>query len=165
MSDYRRAWIPGGCFFFTVVTRNREPWLAGVDAMDRLRRAFREIMRERPFAIDAIVILPDHLHAIWRLPQGDADFSTRWRLIKHSVSVAPHRKWHWQPRFWEHVVREEDDWRRHVEYIHYNPVKHGYAPDAMGMAAQQLSPRHEARMAFQRLGATEPSDLPAETGE
>lgn len=122
MSVYRRAHIPGGCFFFTVVTRKREPWPADADAdaMQRLRQAFRETMRKRPFSIDAIVVLPEHLHAIWRLPPGDADFSTRWRLIKHSVSVTPPRQWHWQPRLREHILRDENDWRRHVEYIHYN---------------------------------------------
>jgi putative transposase len=83
-------------------------------------------MDKHPFAIDAIVVLPDHLHAIWRLPDGDADFSTRWRLIKHFVS----RGWHgdspfWQPRFWEHLIRDKTDWQRHLDYIHYNPVKHG----------------------------------------
>jgi putative transposase len=165
MSDYRRAQTPGGCFFFTVVTRNREPWLSDSDAMDRLRWAFRETMRKRPFAIDAIVILPDHLHAIWRLPPGDADFSTRWRLIKHSVSVTPHRQWRWQPRFWEHILRDENDWRRHVEYIHYNPVKHGYA------RAPWDWPHSSFRRAVGRgwhskdWDATEPSGLPAKTGE
>jgi putative transposase len=165
MSNYRRAQIPGGCFFFTVVTGSREPWLARADAGVRLRRAFRETMRGRPFAIDAIAVLPDHLHAIWRLPPGDSDFSTRWRLIKHHVSTAPGQDWHWQPRSWEHLLRNDEDWRRHVEYIHYNPVKHGYA------ATPWEWPHSSFRRAVERgwhsrdWGATEPSDPPAETGE
>ncbi len=91
-------------------------------------------MAERPFHIDAIVVLPDHLHCIWRLPSGDADFSGRWREIKKAVSREVERRTNhhngrpvWQRRFWEHLIRDEEDWRRHVEYIHYNPVKHGLA--------------------------------------
>ncbi|GAB4346328.1 MAG: hypothetical protein Kow006_04640 [Gammaproteobacteria bacterium] len=83
---YRRAWTPGGCFFFTLVTHQRLPILASTSRIERLREAFARVRRSRPFAIDAIVILPDHLHCIWRLPVGDADFAVRWRLIKHHFS-------------------------------------------------------------------------------
>jgi putative transposase len=86
----------------------------------------------KPFEIDAIVVLPDHLHCIWRLPDGDADFSGRWREIKKYVAKRiggigkrPGERDVWQRRFWEHAIRDEDDWRRHMDYICYNPVKHG----------------------------------------
>ena len=128
MRTYIRAYQPGGCYFFTVVTDARKHLFSDVSNIERLRRAFEHVMIKRPFTIDAIVIMPDHIHAVWNLPEHDADFSTRWRLIKHFVS----RGWQgtgsfWQPRFWEHLIRNEDDWRRHIDYIHYNPVKHGIA--------------------------------------
>jgi len=134
MSDYRRAYIPGGCFFFTVVTHHRQPLFAEGRNIDRLRDGFRRAMAKHPFRIDAIVILPDHLHSVWRLPEGDADFSLRWRLVKHylaaGVPAATNRRGEklvWQRRFWEHAIRDEEDWRNHIDYIHYNPVKHGHA--------------------------------------
>ena len=129
MKTYRRAYQPGGHYFFTLVTHRRTPWLTSDNARVRLRAAFLKVARQRPFAIDAFVLLPDHLHAIWSLPRGDCDFSTRWRLIKHHVSTGM-SECRWQPRFWEHLLRDENDWRRHVDYIHYNPVKHGHAARA-----------------------------------
>lgn len=112
-----------------------------VKNIELLREAFREVRTTRPFAMDAVVILPDHLHCIWTLPQGDADFSTRWRRIKGIFSrgiefgerLTPRRQIKrergvWQRRFWEHVIRDEPDLAAHLDYIHYNPVKHGYVP-------------------------------------
>jgi len=165
MSCYCRARKPGGWFFFTVVTHQRQPWLADPAAIHRLGLAFRDVMRKRPFVMDAVVLLPDHLHAIWRLPPDDNEFSTRWRLIKHFVSTAPGQTWRWQPRFWEHTLRDDEDWRRHVEYIHYNPVKHGY------VTAPADWPFSSFRRAVARgwhqadWGAAAPHDLPALTGE
>ncbi len=107
-----------------------------VQHVDALRAAFRIARRERPFAIEAIVILPDHLHAIWTLPSGDSDFSGRWkrikahfthRLVAAGVPVERHRSGEyalWQRRFWEHTIRNEADYERHVDYVHFNPVKH-----------------------------------------
>ncbi len=86
MKMYRRVRQPGGAYFFTLVTRHREPWLVDDGVSARLREGFRRTMTSRPFVMDAVVVLPDHLHAVWTLPEGDADFSTRWRLIKHFVS-------------------------------------------------------------------------------
>lgn len=133
MSDYRRAFQSGGCYFFTVVTYQRRPWLTEEPSIERLRKAFRHVMESRPFSIDAIVILPDHLHCIWQLPEGDDDFSERWRQIKRFVSIglksqlnARNEKALWQRRYWEHLIRDEEDWHRHMDYIHYNPVKHGF---------------------------------------
>ena len=133
MSKYRRAFQPGGCYFFTVVTYNRHPWLIEEASITRLRLAFRNEMKARPFDMDAIVVLPDHLHCIWRLPQEDHDFSERWRQIKRFVSIglnstvnARGEKALWQRRYWEHLLQDEQDWRNHMDYIHYNPVKHGH---------------------------------------
>jgi putative transposase len=134
MSNYRRAYLPGGTYFFTVVTLDRTPIFTDENRIAILRQAFRKVMASQPFEIDAIVVLPEHLHCIWRLPQGDSDFSSRWREIqkatsRHIDTATNHRneRMVWQRRFWEHVVRDEADWRNHVDYIHYNPVKHGLA--------------------------------------
>ena len=134
---YRRMLVPGGSYFFTLTLRNRRlTWLTS--HVDLLRASFREVRAARPFQIDAIVVLPDHLHAVWTLPDGDADYANRWRLIKGGFTQrlkargitleADHRGEHgvWGRRFWEHWIRDERDRRQHVDYIHYNPVKHGY---------------------------------------
>ena len=131
MKRYKRYYKHGGAYFFTVVTYHRKTIL--IDHIDRLRDAFRIVMAKMPFKIDAIVVLPDHLHCIWHLPPGDSDFSSRWMIIKRYFSAgipAPvtkrREKRIWQPRFWEHWIRDAEDWGMHMNYIHYNPVKHGY---------------------------------------
>jgi len=138
--QYRRARIRGGTYFFTVVTYKRKNILAQIENITLLREAFRHVMEKHPFKIDAIVLLPDHLHCVWTLPTGDHDFPKRWRLVKSYFSrksddrnnnkpSASRRKKKeqaiWQRRFWEHLIRDENDFAGHVEYIHYNPVKHG----------------------------------------
>lgn len=136
MVRYRRNFVPGGTYFFTVTLADRTS-SALVHHIDVLRMAFRVVRQERPFKIDAIVILPEHLHAIWTLPSDDSDFSDRWKRIKgyftHQLvaSGAPvkrHRNGEyalWQRRFWEHTIRNDADFERHVDYVHLNPVKHG----------------------------------------
>ena len=135
MVRYRRNFVPGGTYFFTVTLADRRS-SALVDHIGLLRTAFRVSRQERPFEIDAIVILPDHLHAIWTLPPGDADFSGRWRRIKahftrqvvaKDTTVKRHANGEyalWQRRFWEHTIRNDADFERHVDYVHFNPVKH-----------------------------------------
>jgi putative transposase len=132
MSTYRRLFVPGGTYFFTVVTWRRRPLLAGEEPVKILREAFSRVKAERPFTIDAAVILPEHLHCILRLPPGDADFPGRWREIKKRFSArvdartnARGERCVWQRRYYEHLLRDEKDWRRHMDYVHYNPVKHG----------------------------------------
>jgi putative transposase len=127
MTGYRRNFIAGGSFFFTVNLADRRLHLL-TENIDSLRTAFRETQRRHPFAIDAIVVLPDHLHTVWTLPEGDADFSTRWRLIKTSFS----RKLAFGEPIsssrigkGEHTIRDEIDFSRHIDYVHINPVKHG----------------------------------------
>ena len=139
MRTYKRIKINGGCYFFTVVLAQRHKNNLLIQYVDNLREVFKHIQQNHPFVMDAVVILPDHLHCIWQLPEGDADFSTRWRLIKsyfsRSIKTGEHisdsrqrknERGIWQRRFWEHVIRDDNDYARHVEYIHYNPVKHGY---------------------------------------
>jgi len=134
---YRRVKIGGGTYFFTVNLAERKRSLL-VDHIGHLRNIFRLVKSRHPFAIEAIVILPDHLHAIWTLPEGDADYSTRWALIKAGFSRGLERgerirqsrqskgeRGIWQRRFWEHTLRDDLDFGQHVDYIHYNPVKHG----------------------------------------
>ncbi|MGM0616263.1 MAG: REP-associated tyrosine transposase [Pseudomonadota bacterium] len=136
MSNYRRHYIAGGSYFFTVNLYNRKQTLL-TDHIDLLRDSVRKVKKKYPFEIVAWVVLPDHMHCIWTLPQGCSDFSIRWRLIKlqfskgvamsASSTVNHRRERHiWQRRFWEHTLRDADDIQKHVEYIHYNPVKHGY---------------------------------------
>ena len=136
--EYRRNYQPGGWYFFTVVTYQRQPILTQPENITRLRLVFKRVQRKRPFSIVAITILPDHLHTIWKLPDSDSDFSTRWSMIKHDFSAALRNKTNarplsskrergiWQRRFWEHTLRNEYDLQMHVDYIHYNAVKHGY---------------------------------------
>lgn len=129
--DYRRVWQLGGSYFFTVVTYQRQPLFTQEEYIQYLREAFHHVRKNHPFIIDAVVILPDHLHCIWNLPSDDADYATRWRLIKHFVTCKINKKHGkkinvWQKRYWEHCLRSENDWKNHMDYIHYNPVKHGY---------------------------------------
>jgi putative transposase len=139
MTSYRRNFVAGGSYFFTVNLADRHLQLL-TDHIDLLRAAFRNIRRAHPFTIDAIVVLPDHLHAVWTLPEGDDDFAMRWRLIKAAVSrglvggesisasrLKKRERGIWQRRYWEHTLRNEDDFARHVDYIHFNPVRHGHA--------------------------------------
>lgn len=136
--QYRRATIAGGTYFFTVNLAERSQRLL-TDHVDVLRSVVAEVKNRHPFVIDAFVVLPDHVHAIWTLPPGDADFAVRWMLIKTGFSrriipgerrsssrIKKCERGIWQRRYWEHLIRDEQDYQHHVEYIHYNPVKHGY---------------------------------------
>ncbi len=136
MVRYRRNYVPGGTWFFTVTLADRGADLL-VRHIDLLRDAFREQKRTRPFLVVAIVVLPEHLHAVLTLPAGDADYPARWRGIKtrFTRSLAGNRLplertdqgeyGLWQRRYWEHTIRNRADLRRHIDYIHFNPVKHG----------------------------------------
>ena len=139
MSTYRRARVAGGSYFFTVTLEDRSSSLL-VDRIDALRQAFASTRVELPFRIDAVAVLPDHLHCIWTLPDGDSDYSSRWQRIKgrfsracpagEAISASRGRKRErgiWHRRYWEHTLRDGGDYASHVDYIHYNPVKHGHA--------------------------------------
>ncbi|MDZ7827913.1 MAG: transposase [Halofilum sp. (in: g-proteobacteria)] len=130
MAGYRRARVPGGTWFFTLVTADRHPWLGDPHARSILADAMRAVRQQRPFLVDGIVVLPDHLHCIWTLPDGDSDFPGRWKSIKHRCTLRLRRQGiltgaAWQKHYWEHLVRDDADLHRHLDYIHYNPVKHG----------------------------------------
>ncbi|MBE0494168.1 MAG: transposase, partial [Thiomicrospira sp.] len=124
--QYRRVKHLGGTFFFTLVTAQRRSVFNNPISINLLRQAIRQVKSKHPFQIDAFVLLPDHLHAIWTLPENDTDYSMRWRLIKTWYVKNGIEKNVWQPRFWEHTIRDEQDFNRHLDYIHYNPLKHGY---------------------------------------
>jgi putative transposase len=137
MPNYHRAFIPGASWFFTVNLLDRRRRLL-VEHIGALRAAVRETRRRFPFHIDAMVVLPDHLHTVWTLPEGDCDFPVRWRLIKIGFSksipdgecVGASRRVRgergiWQRRYWEHMIRDERDYARHIDYCWFNPVKHG----------------------------------------
>src|SRR4030067_985184 len=148
MSRYRRASAAGASYFFTVVPYRRQPILCNETVRNALRSAIETVRASRPFVIDAWVLLPDHLHCVGTRPADDADFSTRWMMIKRAVSLACREDYRraclmtasklkhrestiWQRRFWEHQIRNEDDLARHVDYIHFNPVKHGHVQHAI----------------------------------
>jgi len=139
---YRRVVVAGGTYFFTVNIDDRKGTLL-VDHVDILRDVVKRVKLRHSFEIDAMVVLPDHLHAIWTLPEGDINYAKRWGLIKAGFSRRLNFNEHrslsrrkkgergiWQRRFWEHLIRDERDFNRHVEYIHNNPVKHGYIDNA-----------------------------------
>jgi putative transposase len=143
MADYRRNRVEGGTYFFTLVTYDRKPIFSAQTARDILHEAWRFVCCKRPFKTDAICLLPDHIHCIWTLPDGDTDYSTRWKEIKrrfshHYKDMLPElsvsresmlKKLElpiWQRRFWEYTIRDETDLENHINYIHFNPAKHGY---------------------------------------
>jgi putative transposase len=142
MPEYRRPFAPGGTFFFTGVTQDRQPILCSVVARTLLRSAIETTRTERPFELLAFVLFDEHLHSIWELPPGDSDFSTRWGAIKgrftrafllqggRESAVSTDRARHggrgiWQARFYDHLIRDEQDFSNHLDYVHFNPVKHG----------------------------------------
>ena len=135
MVGYRRNFVTGGTFFFTLTLEDRTSRTL-IEHTAILRAAMQEVRRSRPFAIEAVVVLPDHLHMIMSLPEGDADYPNRWSLIKRrftegiiecGIAVARHRNGElalWQRRYWEHTIRDDADFTRHIDYVHYNPVRH-----------------------------------------
>jgi putative transposase len=161
MPNYRRFWVPGGTWFFTVnLLKRRENDLL-VREIGLLRECVARERSRRPFSIVAWVALPDHMHWIWRLPDGDADFATRWRRIKTDFSLGLANTEHrcearrkrgergiWQRRYWEHAICDQTDLQRHVDYVHYNPVKHGLVDEAADWPHSSLHrhiERHEKR--------------------
>ncbi len=143
MPNYRRAFVPGGMYFFTLKTERNAPVFSEISSVRLLGDIFREAIVKWQFTIEAVVLLPDHLHAIWSLPTGDASYSHRLAWIKKEFTkrylagggteqwVSSSRKQHrrrgvWQRKFWEHSLRDEVDFQKHFDYIHWNPVKHGY---------------------------------------
>jgi REP-associated tyrosine transposase len=176
VTSYRRSAVPGGSFFFTVNLDDRRTGLL-TEHIDLLRAAFRSVRVQHPFTVKAAVILPDHLHTIWTLPKGDADFALRWRLIKSVFSHAlPRReaisdsrsskgeRGIWQRRYWEHTIRDQQDFNRHLDYIHFNPVKHGHVARPQDWPYSSL--RRWIRVgAYPEAWAEEPADDDGGFGE
>jgi REP-associated tyrosine transposase len=162
MVRFRRNFVAGGAFFFTVMLADRTS-KALTDHVGALRWAFRDTRLSRPFTVDAVVVLPEHLHIVMTLPEADADYSSRLNLIKRrftdavmksGVPVARHRNGEialWQRRYWEHTIRDERDFERHVDYIHFNPVKHGLVA-RVRLAAFLVSPLCARRAVAAGLG-------------
>ena len=142
MPEYHRSYLPGGSYFFTVVTYHRQPLLTGEIARNILHLAWEDVAMRYPFKTEAICLLPDHIHCLWTLPDGDQNYSLRWGEIKRIFTKGYKQKVEvieinnssrlkrgessiWQRRFWEHTIRDDEDFYRHLDYIHYNPVKHG----------------------------------------
>jgi putative transposase len=141
MATFRRSLVPGATYFFTLNSYQRRKVLTEPPFYSALKQALRQVKAEHPFSIDAFVLLPDHLHCIWTLPPNDANYALRWNLIKRMVSQATRNDLTpllsasrikrkelglWQRRFWEHQIRDDADFVRHVDYIHWNPMKHGH---------------------------------------
>jgi len=147
---YRRANVAGGTFFFTVNLADRSSRLL-IDHIDLLRDTVREVRRVHPFELVAMVVLPEHLHAVWTLPRDDCDYPLRWSLIKSGFSrrltnaecidetrLRKRERGIWQRRYWEHQIRDDADLARHVDYIHINPVKHGYVQAPVNWAYSSI---------------------------
>ncbi|MDX9850951.1 MAG: transposase [Anaerolineaceae bacterium] len=147
MPEYRRLRINGGTYFFTVLTYNRIPLFNNPQCRSILHVAWDDTRRRFPFKTTAICLLPDHIHCIWQLPEADANYSIRWKEIKRLFTkqflkeIGPGSQRNesrqkrqeaaiWQRRFWEHSIKDDEDFERHLDYIHYNPVKHGYVEKA-----------------------------------
>jgi putative transposase len=142
MTEYRRLREPGGTYFFTVVTYGRQPILIDPNSRSILRKVWMDVQTKHPFETVAVCLLTDHLHTIWKLPDGDTDYSMRWNEIKRHFTHEYLRKFDadiyrnesrvkrreqaiWQRRFWEHTFFDQDDLNAHIDYIHINPIKHG----------------------------------------
>ena len=145
MPDYRRYFVAGATYFFTLKTEWNEPLFNDPANVELLGNVLREMDARWPVTIDAMVLLPDHLHAVWSLPPGDQDYSKRWGWVKKEFTIRylasggqerqrsesriqNRRRGIWQRRFWEHLIRDEADFDAHFDYVHWNPVKHGYVP-------------------------------------
>ncbi len=138
MTEYRRFYLPNATWFFTVNLAERKNNRLLVDKIDLLRECFRYVKQQKPFHINAIVIMPDHLHCIWTLPPDDGNYSVRWNMLKGRFSRAIDKgeristtrinrreRGIWQRRFWAHLITDQEDYNQHIDYIHWNPVKHG----------------------------------------
>ena len=152
---YRRVRIEGATYFFTVVTHDREKLFVNPATVKLLNDAIAKVRDRHPFEIEAQVVLPDHLHVLWTMPEGDAAYATRWRLIKETFTrsylktakmpvrteAARNRGEQpiWQRRFWEHTIRDETDFKTHLDYIHVNPVRHGLVKSAGEWSHSTLS--------------------------
>ena len=165
MPNYQRLKVAGGTYFFTLALADRTSDLL-VREIDRLRDAYASVRRRYPFETVAICVLPDHIHAIWTLPEDDANYPRRWSLIKANFSrtlppspsrsaskIAKHEKGLWQRRYWEHAIRDDTDLSNHIDYIHFNPVKHGLVARAAPTGPTPASTNTSREAISPRIGA------------
>jgi putative transposase len=177
MPDYRRNRVPGGTYFFTVNLANRRSDLL-VREIETLRAAIRAVRLAKPFHTDAWVVLPDHMHCMWTLPEDDVDYSGRWRSIKKRFSkalpnvelrppeiLAREGRRVWQKRFWEHTIRDERDYRAHMDYVHFNPVKHGLATNPAAWPYSTFQKCLALGLYDQAWASPENTNTPTSTGE
>ncbi len=175
MTDYRRNRVPGGTYFFTVNLLDRNGDLL-CRHIQELRHAVRDARARAAFHIDAWVVLPEHMHCIWTLPEGDVDFSSRWQNIKATFSkslplgelrsvsrVGKGERGIWQRRFWEHTIRDDRDYGTHVDYVHFNPVKHGLVSEVRDWSYSSFH-RYVARGVYPAVWGGGKVDVP-EAGE
>jgi len=160
---YRRAYADGALVFLTLVTHGRSPWLCETPVRQALSQAAAHVRRRHPFHTVAYVVLPDHCHLLWQLPEEDSDYSLRVRLIKHFMAAQSGLpKPLWQKRFWEHQIRNEGDLDKHLDYIHFNPVRHGYVAMACEWPDSSF-PHHVAKGRYDpSWGLSESLDLRGE---
>ncbi len=142
MPEYRRSWVQGGTFFFTLVTYNRNPIFSSNTNFQLFLKTWNDVQSLHPFESIAACVLPDHIHAIWKLPEDDADYPMRWKEIKRLFTQEYNRNNQkgmvrsqsqqiqgeatiWHRRYWEHTIRDQDDLNAHIDYVHINPLKHG----------------------------------------
>ena len=165
MPDYRRYRVPGGTYFFAINLSIKAPGCVLVRHIEPLREAVKCTRADRPFHIDAWVVLPDHIHCVITLPSGDDDFSNRIKAMKirfvkalpptegrSSIRMAKGERGIWQRRFWEHAIRDEGDYARHMDYVHFSPLKHGYVSIGCALAPFDISSVGEGRCLSMRLG-------------
>ena len=173
MPNYRRLLVPGGTYFFTIALEDRQSDLL-TRHMDALRMAVRETRRLRPFNVDAWVVLPDHMHCVITLPEDDHDFSNRIKALKtrfvrrlpstehrSATRARKHERGIWQRRFWEHAIRDPDDFSRHMDYVHFNPVKHGYVVETCHWPWSTFHRWAEAGVYAKNWGSAETLDMAA----
>jgi putative transposase len=176
MKNYRRWFVPGATYFFTLVTANREPFLCDEAARRIIREKLQECLAQWPFTLTAIVLLPDHLHTLWTLPDGDIAYPTRLGWLKKEFTKAWLLEGHpeqpisagrqrdglrgvWHPRYWEHTLRDDDDFEKHLDYTHYNPVKHGYVSQPCDWPWSSFK-KWVARGIYPENWACGPDDIP-----
>lgn len=173
---YKRMKVEGASYFFTLVTHERRKLFAERECVALFESAVSRIRERHPFEVEALVVLPDHLHTLWQLPPGTADYSTRWRLIKEAFTKAylkrypppnvnPSRRARgeqslWQRRFWEHLVRDDRDFGDHLDYIHLNPVRHGFVSSPSEWPHSSFSKWVERGVYEPNWGSGEKAELP-----
>ena len=164
MPNYRRLYSDGACYFFTLVTHQRRP-IFNTSSLPHLKASLLSATMRMPFRIPAIVVMPEHLHCLWLLPSGDSDHSRRWQFIKASFTRRLKRAENniclpiWQNRYWEHLIRDEAHFQRHLDYIHYNPVKHGYVTRPFDWPWSSFRSHVERGYYSEEWGVSEPSSI------